>query len=49
LANRQLDKAEQKKASDLLARIRSELNGLSGDDPNLLFAYRRKIFKRTDV
>ena len=45
MPNRQLDKEEQSKATELLARIRVELQALSNGDANLLFAYRRKLFK----
>src|SRR5438105_14237822 len=45
MPNRQLDKEELKKAGELLDLIRIKLNELSGDDRNLLFAYRRKIYK----
>lgn len=38
--------AEQlRKAGELLDRVRTELAGLAGNDPDLLFAYRRKVAK----
>jgi hypothetical protein len=43
--NRQLDNGESKKAAELLGRVRRELDLLSGGDANLLFAYRRKLYK----
>ncbi len=46
MPNRQLDEQERKKAGELLGRIRSELKLLSGGDQNLLFAYRRNIYKQ---
>ncbi len=45
MANRNLTSEELKKANDLLSRIRDQLKTLAGDDPGLLFAYRRKIVK----
>jgi hypothetical protein len=45
MANRNLTSEELKKANELLAEIRARLNTLSGDDPLLRFAYRRKIVK----
>ena len=40
---RRLDGEELKKAAKFLKSIRVKLESLSGRDPNLLFAYRRKI------
>jgi hypothetical protein len=45
MPNPVLDKEQLAKANDLLNHIREELRKLSGDDPQLLFAYRRKIAK----
>jgi|ERR1041385_1528750 UTP:GlnB (protein PII) uridylyltransferase len=45
MPNRQLTSDELKKARDLLEEIRGKLAALSGDDNELLFAYRRKISK----
>lgn len=45
MANRQLSKEELETANALLNRIRSELIGLSNGNADLLFAYRRKIYK----
>src|SRR5947209_1847020 len=45
MANRNLSPTELDHANDLLRLIRSRLKELSGDDPELLFAYRRKIAK----
>ena len=45
MPNRNLTTEELKKAGDLLTVIRARLKELSGDDPLLLFAYRRKIVK----
>ena len=45
MANRFLTDAELQRASDLLDEIRARLAKLSGADPELLFAYRRKIAK----
>jgi hypothetical protein len=43
--NRRLSSAELEKARELLDSIRGSLNELSGGDPDLLFAYRRKVYK----
>jgi len=43
--NRNLNAEELKRANELLREIRERLTGLAGDDPLLLFAYRRKIVK----
>ena len=40
-----LTEEELKRANALLADIRGKLESLSGGDKELLFAYRRKIFK----
>ncbi len=45
MANRNLNANELKRANELLAEIRARLNALAGDDPLLLFAYRRKVVK----
>jgi hypothetical protein len=45
MPNRQLDSEESKKAVELLSYVRSKLTELSNGDANLLFAYRRKIYK----
>jgi hypothetical protein len=46
MANRRLTTPELKKANALLTVIRARLLALSGEDPALLFAYRRKIAKQ---
>ncbi len=43
--NRNLNSEELKLAHSLLDEIRGKLNTLAAGDPNLLFAYRRKIYK----
>lgn len=45
MPNRRLTPEELVLANDLLAEIRTRLDGLSGGDRDLLFAYRRKIYK----
>ena len=45
MANRNLTKGELEYALELLAEVRARLTELSGGDPDLLFAYRRKIAK----
>jgi UTP:GlnB (protein PII) uridylyltransferase len=45
MANRKLTAAELERANALLADVRSKLEVLSQGDKELLFAYRRKIFK----
>jgi hypothetical protein len=45
MPNRNLTPDELKSANDLLAEIRNRLVTLAGDDPLLLFAYRRKVMK----
>ena len=45
MPNRRLTAAELQLANTLLANIRSKLEALSQGDRELLFAYRRKIFK----
>src|SRR5438874_10709102 len=45
MPNRRLTAVELEKANALLAEIRAKLEALSGDDKDLLFAYRRKVFK----
>ncbi len=46
MPNRTLDASELALASELLAEIRSRLADLAAGDPELLFAYRRKIAKQ---
>jgi hypothetical protein len=45
LANRLLNEAERSLASGLIAEIRTKLDQLAGGDRELLFAYRRKVYK----
>jgi len=45
MPNRQLTLEELGRANDLLAEVRSRLEILAGGDKELLFAYRRKVFK----
>jgi len=45
MANRQLTLDELNRANQLLKSIRTRLVRLSQDDPTLLWAYRRKIYK----
>jgi hypothetical protein len=45
MSNRTLTKGEIEKARHLLDAIREQLELLSGGDPELLFAYRRKVYK----
>ncbi len=45
MPNRNLSPTELDSANELLNLIRSRLKALSGDDSELLFAYRRKIAK----
>jgi RNA polymerase-binding transcription factor DksA len=45
MANRQLNEEELEKARALLDRIRTDLAKVSEGNPELLFAYRRKIYK----
>ena len=45
MANRQLTPEEFERANALLDEIRSKLEALSAGEKDLLFAYRRKIFK----
>lgn len=45
MSNRQLTSEELVRANDLLTEIRSQLEVLAGGDKELLFAYRRKVFK----
>lgn len=45
MPHRQLDDEQRKVLAELLTRVRAELNQISGDDPELLFAYRRKLAK----
>jgi len=45
MANRQLSPEELAQANVLLSEIRTKLETLSHGDRELLFAYRRKVFK----
>ena len=45
MANRQLSAEELAQANALLSEIRAKLETLSRGDNDLLFAYRRKVFK----
>ena len=45
MANRQLSFEELTRANSLLSEIRAKLEALSQGDAELLFAYRRKVFK----
>jgi hypothetical protein len=45
MPNRNLNADELKRANELLRDIRERLISLSGGDPLLLFAYRRKVVK----
>jgi hypothetical protein len=45
MPNRNLNSDELKRANELLAGVRRQLSALAGDDPLLLFAYRRKVIK----
>lgn len=45
MANRQLSPEELAQANVLLSEIRAKLEALSRGDSELLFAYRRKVFK----
>lgn len=45
MPTRKLTEEEQLKARSLLDQIRTALNGLAAGDPELLFAYRRKLTK----
>jgi UTP:GlnB (protein PII) uridylyltransferase len=45
MTNRNLSSSELANANGLIVRIRQELEVLSAGDPQLLFAYRRKIHK----
>ena len=45
MANRMLNPEELKKANALLDEVRGRLRDLCAGDPELLFAYRRKIYK----
>lgn len=45
MPNRQLTAEELIRANALLAEIRARLEALSDGDRELLFAYRRKVFK----
>lgn len=45
MPNRRLTADELLKANEVLAEVRARLRELSGEDRDLLFAYRRKVFK----
>jgi hypothetical protein len=45
MPNRNLNSDELKRANELLTDIRKRLINLAAGDPNLLFAYRRKVAK----
>ena len=45
MANRQLTTDELQRANALLDEVREKLDALSGSDRDLLFAYRRKVYK----
>ncbi|GLS41343.1 hypothetical protein GCM10010869_69400 [Mesorhizobium tianshanense] len=45
MPNRNLTSDELKQANKLLTNVRAQLAELAGDDPLLLFAYRRKVVK----
>ncbi len=45
MANRILNKTESELAKALLADIRKQIDSLAGGDPDLRFAYNRKISK----
>lgn len=45
MANPILDAEQLAKANELLTEVREKISDLAGGDPELLFAYRRKIAK----
>ncbi len=45
MPNRVLSPEELVRANELLAKMRTELEILAGGDKDLLFAYRRKVYK----
>lgn len=45
MVNRRLSAEELKRANTLLTEVRSKLEALSKGDKDLLFAYRRKVYK----
>ncbi len=45
MPNRRLSIEKLEKANALLAEVRAKLEALSGGDKDLLFAYRRKVYK----
>lgn len=45
MANRRLTQAELKQANALLLSIRRKLEKLAGADKELMFAFRRKVYK----
>jgi len=45
MPNPQLNKSQLQQAQKLLNKVRSEINVLANNDPNLIFAFRRKIRK----
>jgi hypothetical protein len=44
MPDRRLSSVEREKAKEALDSLRKQLNGLAGDDRDLLFALRRKIY-----
>lgn len=45
MANPQLSQAQFSKANKLLNKIRKEMKKLASNNPELIFAFRRKIYK----
>ena len=45
MPNRQLTSIEIVAARSLLSHVREQLEALAGNDPDLLFAFRRKVYK----
>ncbi len=45
MANSQLNQKQLSKANELLNKIRKEINTLTNNNPELIFAFRRKIYK----
>lgn len=45
MPNRQLNAEELSKANALLSEVRNRLAALAGEDTELLFAFRRKVYK----
>jgi len=46
MANPKLNETQLKQVNKLLDKIRKEINSLSKKNPNLVFAFRRKIYKQ---